>query len=123
MARLKMLVLTTFALVLLLILAACSKSPEERTCEFLVKEVDAIFHLERGPEALANLKELVVELHEIAQEADPELTKRAAILKDAVLAADQVVTEETFEASAALGAACDSRGYDYDHFYPNQVIE
>ena len=123
MARLKMLVLTTFALALLLGLTACSKSPEERTCEHYYQDVFTYHFVFTGPSALAELKKLVGELDEIAQEAEPEIANAATRVKEVVMAADKTITEESIEVTGVLEAACDSLGYDYDHFHPNQVIE
>ena len=123
MLKPKILALMTLVLVSLVVLTACSKSPEERTCEHYYQEVFKYIAVFTGPTALAELKKQVGELDEIAQEAEPDIETAASKVRDVVTASHVTNSEENLEAVWALEAVCDRRGYDYDHFHPNQVIE
>ena len=115
--------LIVLAAFLTITLWACGKGADERACEHYYEEVFTYIYVFTGPSALVELKKLVVELDGVARDADAEIVGAAANVKDVVTAASETNSVEILEATWAFQELCDRRGFDYDHFHPNQVIE
>ena len=115
----KTLLLSVVLTLALGVTVACGGGPEERTCGLYYTDFHTIYALERSQEALVELRKLSTEMEEVAHEAEPDIAEAVRNMKGTLMAAEQVVTKETFDATGVLEVACDKRGYDYDHFFPN----
>ena len=106
------------------LLAACGKGPEERTCERYMEDFLNIYYTERHPTALTELKELAIEIDQLAQDAAPDVAVAAWKTRTALVAhaaentrISAVTFEATLDIASDFDKACDNHGYGFDHFH------
>ena len=106
------------------VVAACAAGPEERTCERYIEDFLHIYYAERHPMDLAELKDLAIEIDQLAQDAAPDVAVAAWKMRTALVAhaaentgISALTFEVTSDATTDLSKACDSHGYGFDHFH------
>ena len=105
------------------VVAACAAGPEERTCERYIEDFLHIYYTERHPMDLAELKDLAIEIDQLAQDAAPDVAAAAWKMRKALVAhaaENTRISAATFGATLDIASdfdkACDNHGYGYDHF-------